>query len=248
MVRRKRNHFYLSSEEDIAKIELPRIVRRAIVIAGLPFSGQKLAANALQRNFEGIYAKDYNDVSNMYYSDMARIFKHPEWLQPIEKTDTIIKDCIVIERTFGFPARVVAPFLNGWYEKMQRKHNPEVMKRTITDDLMRISKAMRLGIITHEMADMEKQLVLYHPYCKEEFYACKDAFKIWVDCDLDYCVYHAALRKKKFDRELFTQTYLDKIMTLRRFADVVVPNYGTKLVFTKLIIKLGKELHLEEKF
>lgn len=248
MVRRKRNYLYLSKDADYTKIKLPTIGRRTVVIGGLPYSGQKLAATTLFNHFVGIYAKDYDDVTNMYYTDMLRVCGHPDWLQPIEKTDTIIKDCIIIEKAFGFPARVVAPYLYGWYEKTVKPHKPGVVKRAITDDLMRISKSMRLGIITYNMADMEKQLVLYHPYSKEEFMANKDAFKIWIDCDLDYCVYHAALRKKKFDREAYNQAYLDKVMILREYADVVIPNYGTKLAFTKSIIKLGKELYLEEKF
>lgn len=248
MVREGRTNIYLSKDAERTRIHLPTLGRRTIVIAGLPFSGQKLAAQTFFKHFEGIYAKDYNDVSTMFYGDMSRIFQHPEWLQPIEKTDIIMKDCILIEQTFGFPARVVAPYFQGWYEKMSKKHNPELVKRQITEDLMRISKSMRLGIITYNMADMAKQLVLYHPYVQEEFKANKDAFKIWIDCDLDYCVYHAALRKKKFDREVFTQTYLDKVMVLRQFADVVVPNYGSKLTFTKSIIKLGKEYYLEEKY
>lgn len=230
------------------RVNMPIYGRKTIVIAGLPYSGQRLAANTLANHFVGIYAKDYNDVSTLFYGDIDRIFKHPDWLQPIEKQDIFFKNAIMLERTFGFPPRVVAPYFNDWYDRMKRKHNPEIMKRAITEDLMKISKRIRLGIITYEMADYDKQLVLYHPHVKEEYIANKDSVKIWIDCDIDYCVYHCVLHEIPFDREVYPQSYIDKLMKLREEADIVVPNYKSKAAFTKSIIKLGKELYLEEKF
>lgn len=238
---------YLTSEATRTRYTQPIYGRKTITIAGLPFSGQRLAADTLKRNFEGILTRDYEDVSNGFYYDIKRIFDNPEWLQPLEKTNVVLLNTMAIEKIFGFPPKVVGKIFNKWYERMQSSYNEQVMKRVITEDAMKISKLIRYGIIAYNAADLDGQLVLYHPCCTDEFCAGKDTFKIWVDCDLDYCIWHATKNGYKFDRKFYSQNYIDKLMPMRNCADILVPNYEGKQKFVRDIIKLGKELHLEEK-
>ncbi len=239
------NHYLLS---DASQTRLKYVIgRKTITFAGLPFSGQKLAADTLQRNFVGIITRDFNSVSNDYYNTIDRVLRSPEFMQPIEKTDMVLLNTMEIEKIFGFPPRVIGHWFSDWYERMREKHSRELMTRKITEDLMKISKLIRYGIIQYYAADLDGQMVMYHPCCTEEFKAGKDTFKVWIDCDLDYCVYHAAQNNYVLDRKVYTQTYINKLMTMRNCADLIVPNYDSKAKFTKSIIKLGKELHLEEK-
>ena len=238
---------YLLSDETRTKYQKNIYGRKTITIAGLPYSGQKLAATTLQNYFVGVFAKDYDSVTNEYFYEIERVLRNPVWEQPELKTNFVLLDTMEIEKIFGFPPRVVGKWFTKWYEQMIGSYDKKVMKRTITEDLMKISKLIRFGKISYYAQDLDGQMVLYHPCCNEEFMAGKDTFKIWIDCDLDYCVWHASRSGYDFDRKFYSQNYIDKIMPMRKQADILVPNYDSKTKFTRRIIQLGKELHFETK-
>lgn len=217
-------------------------MQEIITVSGLPFAGVNLVARIISRNY-GFVHRSANALTDGIYNDLCSIlhFTYPQ--RSIAKTDVIVKNSGIIEKSIGIPMEVNFRYLYEWVSLVEQREVPLRVKVKIYNDLCMLSKTWRKLFLREDTVSMPtKNFVISHAYSLPEFNITRNNLRIWVEADHTKRYQNCFSKGMIYDTEIYGNKWITDLTPLKNQADFILYNDGSKHQLGMQITKLMKEV------
>lgn len=202
-------------------------MQEVISISGIPFAGVSVASRHIAKKY-GFKMESMNTLLDILYNDFKSImnFTYPQ--RSIAKTDVVLKNAYMLERTVGIPLEISIQYLRKWVDMIENKEPPLHIKCAYNNDMNLLFANWRKIFVREDINSLPTtNFVIAHAITKSEYLLKKNSVRIWIETEYSKCYQNAYQHGCLFDTSIYTKPFITEVSRLKEYADFIVYNDGS---------------------